>query len=170
MPTALLDDADDLRDGFRGFGKLAADGFRSASALAGEPVSFLRICAHGVGSLIIRWRSPVRTRLSRALRSTTCVRCVGIAVRLGSAVCPQSVFVCLESPNRGGIKPSRPKPRSGGATASACTAWGRSGSPPSAAKGHLAGQSVRRLATTDLTGPDQTRVSDAIRQDLQSSG
>jgi len=28
MPTALLDDAHDLRDGVRGFGKLAAGGFR----------------------------------------------------------------------------------------------------------------------------------------------
>lgn len=28
MPTALLDDAHDLRDGFRSFGKLAAGGFR----------------------------------------------------------------------------------------------------------------------------------------------
>jgi hypothetical protein len=27
---------------------------------------------------------------------------------------PQSVFVCLESPNRGGVRPSRPKPRSRG--------------------------------------------------------
>jgi hypothetical protein len=27
-PIALLDDAHDLRDGFRGFGKLAAGGFR----------------------------------------------------------------------------------------------------------------------------------------------
>ena len=96
---------------------------------------------------------------------------VGIAVRLGSAVCPQSVFVCLESPNRGGIKPSRPKPRSGGATQRRpVPPEARSGSLPSAAKGHAAGQSVRRLATTDLTGPDQTRVSDATRWDLRSSG
>jgi hypothetical protein len=28
MPTALLDDAHDLRDSFRGFGKVAARGFR----------------------------------------------------------------------------------------------------------------------------------------------
>jgi hypothetical protein len=31
----------------------------------------------------------------------------------------QSAFVCLESPNRDGVRPSRPKPRSGGAIASA---------------------------------------------------
>ena len=34
----------------------------------------------------------------------------------------QSALVCLESPNRGGVRPSRPKPRSGGATAPAFTA------------------------------------------------
>src|SRR3954454_11846833 len=32
----------------------------------------------------------------------------------------QSALVCLESPNRGGVRPSRPKPRSGGAIAPAC--------------------------------------------------
>ena len=84
-----------------------------------------------ISGVIMRSRSPVSTRLSRALRSTAAgvVAAVakhmvgaGMAVRIGSAVRPQSAFVCLESPNRGGVRPSRPKPRSGGATASAFTA------------------------------------------------
>jgi hypothetical protein len=35
--------------GFRGFGKLVAGGFQWASALAVEPIGFLRMGAHSLG-------------------------------------------------------------------------------------------------------------------------
>ena len=62
MPTVLLDDAHDLCDGFRGFGKLAV-----------EPIGFLRIGADGLGGYAKRHHALWESRqhaASRVLRST----------------------------------------------------------------------------------------------------
>ena len=61
VPTVLLDDAHDLCDGFRGFGKLAV-----------EPIGFLPMGAHGLGGYAPRHHALGQSRqhaASRALRS-----------------------------------------------------------------------------------------------------
>ena len=118
--------------GLRGFGKLVAGGFRRASALAVELIGFRCMGAHAVGGDL--WRHHALAQPARGFpkpcgplrgcRRGGCKHRVGagIAVRVGNAVRPQSPVVCLDRPNRGGVRQSRPKPRSGGATAPAFTA------------------------------------------------
>ena len=79
----------------------------------GEPIGFLRIGAHGVGGDLRRHHALAQPGQHAAFQSlavhgagvvaAVAKHMVGavIAVRVGSAVRPQSAFVCLASPNRG---------------------------------------------------------------------
>ena len=54
MPTALLDDAHDLRNGLCRLGKLAAGSVGCIAALTVEPIGFLSVGPHGFGGHLRR--------------------------------------------------------------------------------------------------------------------